>query len=100
MIRHVVMWKIKETALGKTKREIMSQIKELLLALKDKIPVVRDIEVGESKTQGDMHYDMALIVTVDDLSDLPKYTNHPEHLKVLEFISQVREERVTADIEI
>lgn len=94
------MWKIKEYALDMNKHEIMSRIKELLLPLKDKISVVRDIEVGESKTQGDMHYDMALIVTVNDLSDLPKYTNHPEHLKVLEFISQVREERVTADIEI
>ncbi|MBQ7227220.1 MAG: Dabb family protein [Clostridia bacterium] len=100
MIRHIVMWKIKEEAESMNKPEIMAHIKDILLALKGKIPVVRDLEVGESLTNGDMHYDMALIVTVDKLDDLPLYANHPEHLKVRDFISKVRLDRVTADIEV
>ncbi len=101
MIKHIVMWKIADEAEGMKKPEITDRITRGLSALKDKIDVVRDIEVGPSVTGGDsMHYDMGLIVTVDRLEDLPLYANHPEHLKVREFISKVRTDRVTADIEV
>lgn len=100
MIRHIVMWKFKDEAEGMNKSEIMAKVKSGLSALKDVVPVVRDLEVSESVTSGDMHYDMALIVTVDKLEDLPLYANHPDHLKVREFIGKVRTDRVTADIEI
>lgn len=100
MIRHIVMWKFKDEAEGMKKSEITAKVADMLNALKGKVPVLRDLEVGASVTQGDMHYDMALIVTVDKLEDLPLYANHPEHLKVRDFISKVRTERVTADIAI
>lgn len=47
-----------------------------------------------------MHYDMALVVTLDKIEDLPLYDGHPEHVKVREFIGKVRTARVTADIEV
>ncbi len=100
MIRHIVMWNFKDGAEGMTKAEIIEKVSRDLSALKSVVPVVRDLEVGRSVTSGDMHYDMALIVTVDSLDDLPLYANHPEHLKVREFIGKVRLERVTADIEV
>lgn len=100
MIRHIVMWNFADSAEGMTKTEIMARVARELRALKGVVPVVRDIEVGESVTGGDMHYDMALIVTVDKLGDLPLYANHPEHLKVRDFISKVRTARVTADFEV
>lgn len=100
MVKHIVMWKIKDEAEGLKKPKIMEKIKRDLTALKDIIPVVRELEVSESVTSGDMHYDMALILTVEKLSDLPLYVNHPDHLKVREFITKVRSARVTADIEV
>ena len=100
MIRHIVMWKIKDEAEGMGKEEIMAKISADLLALKDKIPVVRGVEVSPSLTRGDMCYDMGLIVSLEKLEDLPLYANHPEHLKVRAFISKVRTERVTADIRV
>ena len=99
MIKHIVMWQFKE-AEGMTKPEVLAKVAADLSALKDKIPVVKELEVGASVTSGDMHYDMALIVTVDKLADLPLYANHPEHLKVLEFMNKVRTARAVADIEI
>ncbi len=100
MIKHIVMWKIKDNALGKNKAEIMDEICVKLNALKGKVEAARDIEVAPSLTSGEMHYDMGLIVTLDSLDDLPLYANHPEHLKVREFISKVRTDRVTVDIEV
>ncbi len=100
MIKHIVMWKFKDGACGMSKAEIMAKVRHDLSALKSVIPVVRDLEVNESLTSGDMHFDMALIVTLDTLDDLPKYANHPEHVKVREFIGGVRVERVTCDIEV
>ena len=38
MIRHIVMWKFKETAEGATKAENLHKVKGLLEALPDTIP--------------------------------------------------------------
>ena len=100
MIRHIVRWNFKDEYEGMKKPEIMEKVKSGLSALKGKVPVVRDLEVGQSVTSGDMHYDMALIVTVDSVNDLPAYAEHPEHVKVRRFIGEVRTARVTADIEV
>lgn len=100
MIKHIVMWKFKDEAEGMKKPEILAETAARLNALKGKIPVLRGLDVGASVTSGDMHYDMALIVTVDKLEDLPLYANHPEHLKVSEFIGKLRTARAVVDIEV
>ncbi|GJM73796.1 hypothetical protein HMSSN036_60120 [Paenibacillus macerans] len=44
-------------------------------------------------------YDIALIATFDSLEDLEGYQVHPEHKKVIEHITQVRESQVAVDFE-
>ena len=100
MIKHIVMWKIKDECDGMNKKEMMNTISEKLASLKGKIKEIIDIEGGPGLTNGDMNYDMGLIVTLNSLEDLPLYINHPEHLKVREFISKVRLARTTVDIEV
>lgn len=100
MIKHIVMWKIKDECDGMNKKEITNTISEKLASLKGKIKEIIDIEVGSGLTKGEMNYDMGLIVTLNSLEDLPLYINHPEHLKVREFISKVRLARTTVDIEV
>lgn len=99
MVKHIVMWKIKDGYGNMTKAEIMAKIAADLSDLKGRIPEIVDLEVGASLTGGDMHYDMGLIVTVKRLDDLIGYNEHPEHVKVRNFISQVKLERATVDIE-
>jgi hypothetical protein len=41
--------------------------------------------------------DMALVSIFDDEDDLRKYIDHPEHLKVAEFIKKVRIESFSCD---
>ena len=50
MIRHIVMWKFKETAEGATKAENLHKVKGLLEALPDTIPVIRRMEVHLKET--------------------------------------------------
>lgn len=100
MVKHIVMWKIKNGEGHMTKAEIMAKIVADLTDLKDRIPEIVDLEVGASLTGGDMHFDMGLIVTFKRMDDVFVYANHPDHVKVSDFIAKVRTERATADIEV
>lgn len=46
MVKHIVMWKLKEYACGNTKEKNAQIIKEKLESLKDKISGILKIEVG------------------------------------------------------
>ena len=100
MVKHIVMWKIKDGEGNMTKAEIMAKIVADLTDLKDRIPEIVDLEVGASLTGGDKHYDMALAVTFRRLDDVMVYAQHPDHVKVSDFIAEVRTDRAVADIEV
>ncbi|MBC8062489.1 MAG: Dabb family protein [Clostridiaceae bacterium] len=97
MIIHIVMWKLKEVAEGASKEENAVKIKEKLEALKDKIEVIKSIEVGINVNLSDMAYDVVLNSQFDNLDALNEYQNHPEHIKAGEFVGAVTEKRVVAD---
>jgi len=46
MIKHIVMWRFKKEAEGKTKEENIQIIKKDLEALKGVIPQINELEVG------------------------------------------------------
>jgi hypothetical protein len=97
MIKHIVMWKLKDYAEGSTKEENAVKIKKDLESLKNSIPLVRRIEVGINMLRSDAAYDVALYSEFDDEKDLDSYQKHPAHVKVADFIAKVREDRVVAD---
>jgi hypothetical protein len=100
MIKHIVCWKIKETAEDMNKQAIISLLKERLIALKDLVPVVKTLEVGINDPQIDKtNFDIVLITTFNSKSDLQAYQSHPEHIKVGEFVMKVRESRACVDFE-
>jgi len=100
MIKHIVMWKLKEAVEGLTKKEIAEKIKRDAEALTDKIEEIRDFEVGINLNPSEAAYDVSLYATFDSMEALDKYQNHPEHVKVAEFIGKVRESRVVVDYEV
>ncbi len=95
MIKHIVMWKLKETEL---KTNTPEELKEKLLGLKEKISVIKSIEVGINIVDAN-RFDIVLIVDFDRIEDLSIYQNHPEHLLVVDFIKKVITERVAIDYE-
>ena len=99
MIKHIVLWTFKESALGKTKQENLRETKVFFEGLKVKIKEVKHLEVGINFNPGPHAYDLALYSEFASKQDLLAYTNHPEHRKVVEHLGRVRDQRIVVDYE-
>ena len=99
MIKHIVMFRLKESALGRSKNENLQELKILLESLQEKIPVVKCLEVGINMGKSASASDIALYSEFDDMQALEDYRIHPEHVKVVEFIEKICSERRVADYE-
>ena len=100
MIRHVVMWRFKTEAEGRTKLENMEELKRQLLALIPLIPEIKKMEIGFDVTHSDASADFMLTTEFESVDDLKIYAVHPEHLKVSGFVKNVVESRIVLDCEI
>lgn len=101
MIKHIVMWKLKEQALGASKKENAKIIKEKLENLVGIVDEIKSLEVGiNTDTGDDMAYDACLISEFENIDALNRYKVHPEHKKVSAFVKEVRISRATVDFEI
>jgi len=96
MVKHIVMWKLKDFAEGRSKSENIKYIKEMLEALPGVIKEIKFIEVGEN-INADRSYDAVLYSEFETPEDLEIYQNHPEHKKVSGYVSKVREARIVGD---
>lgn len=97
MLKHVVMWKLKETAEGKTKAENTQFMKEHLEALWGVVPELKSVEVGINVKESDMAYDAVLIAEFENEAALAAYKIHPEHVKISSYCKKIRESRVVVD---
>ena len=94
MVKHVVFFRLADMAEGKTKLENAQIIKQGLLSLLEKVPVLRSEKVGiniPNATKTD--YDICLECEFDTWADVDTYQNHPEHLKVAAYIAKCRTAR-------
>lgn len=97
MIKHIVLWKLKQSAEGAGREQNAAIMKRELEALKSRIPQIRHIEVGANFLPSDAAYDVALYAEFASEQDLNIYQKHPEHLRVAGFVAKVRESRVVLD---
>jgi len=100
MIKHIVMFRLKESALGRSKNENLQELKILLESLQEKISVVKCLEVGINMGKSASASDIALYSEFDDIQALENYRIHPEHVKVVDYIDKVCSERRVADYEV
>ena len=99
MIKHIVMWTIKENAEGNSKEINAELIKEKLENLYGKVPQIKKIEVGISYRHDKEDFDVVLISEFETKKDLDEYQKHPIHNVAAEFIGKVRDKRVCVDFE-
>src|SRR3972149_12064536 len=97
MIKHIVMFRLKDSSGGKSKDENLQELKVLLESLRKKIPVVKCLEVGINIGASASASDIALYSEFDDIQALEDYRIHPEHVKAVEFIEKVCSERSVAN---
>ncbi|MDX1585199.1 MAG: Dabb family protein [Balneolaceae bacterium] len=104
MIRHVVMWKLKDKAEGATKEKNAEKMKLILEGLKVNIDEIKSVEVGINITEDDEEagtaFDVVLISDFETELDYTMYTRNAHHKKAIEFINSVIEERHFVDYKV
>ena len=96
MIKHIVFWNLKEE--NKTANAL--ELKKRLEALVPLIPEIVNLEVGINVNPSDMAYDVCLYSEFESMDSLNIYQKHPEHIKVGDFIADIRVSRAVCDYEI
>ncbi len=99
MIKHIVMFRLKDSAEGHSKMENARKLKALLESLKEKIPGIKCLEVGMNQGKSKSASDIVLYSEFDDMEALEDYRRHPEHIRALDFIEKVCSERQVVDYE-
>ena len=87
MVKHIILWQLKDELQGEEKEKVKAGIKNGLEGLAGQIPGLIDICV---QTQGlsSSNVDVMLDSTFVDEAALKTYASHPEHVKVAD--NQVR----------
>ena len=100
MIRHIVLWRLKDSAHGNPKAENARIIKEKLESLRGLVPGLLKAEVGIDFGRSGDSFDIALYSEFASREALFGYQEHPAHKAAVSFIREARTERCVVDYEI
>jgi hypothetical protein len=100
MIKHIVMWKLKDHAEGADKAANVRKMKSLLEGCAGIVPGMLKLEVGLPQPGLEATYDILLYTEFDSKAALDAYQEHPTHVAVKPFIGAVREARQCMDYEV
>lgn len=91
MIKHIICFKLKEG-------EDPNKAKEVLMGMKDNVPMLKGIEVGVDELRSARSFDVALTVLVDDMAALDAYQKDEYHVNVVKkYMHTVAEKSVAID---
>jgi hypothetical protein len=97
MLKHIVLFKLKDSAAGAGKDQNARTLKTEIEALAGKIPQIVKMEVGINGVPSEAAYDIALYSEFSNKDDLEIYQKHPEHMKVADLVKQVAAGRAVVD---
>jgi len=100
MIKHIVMWKLKDQAEGAGRAANAAKMKALLDGCRDVVPGIVEFEVALAQPGLEATYDVVLYSVFADKAALDAYQDHPKHVAVKPFIGAVRLERQCMDYEV
>lgn len=78
MFRHIVCFKFRD----EIRDEAIATATANVYGLKDKIDVIRSIEIGQDVLRRNNSFDLALVMTFDDIDAYKEYDSHPAHAPV------------------
>ena len=96
MIRHIVFFKFKAEITEEQKNKLVEDLK----TLKKKIPLIQRLEVGFDIGKKPNSFDLALNTDFNTWEDVEKYSIHPDHITVVEFIKRICEGVCKVDYEV
>lgn len=100
MIKHIVMWKLKDHAEGVDKLANLTRMKTLLESCRNIVPGIVKLEVGLANSNLEATYDIVLYSEFTDKGALDAYQEHPTHQAIKPFIAAIRLERQCMDYEV
>jgi hypothetical protein len=98
MIKHIVMWKLREQAEGADRAGNARRMKELLESCAG-LPGIVEFEVALAQPDLEATYDVVLYSVFTNKAALDAYQQHPAHAAIKPFIGAVRLERQCMDYE-
>ena len=99
MVKHIVLFKLKNELTESEKKVIGLQFKQAIEALPATISVIRKVEVGLNINSSET-WDIALYSEFDSLEDVKTYAVHPAHVAAAGIIATAKESRSCVDYEI
>ncbi|MBO6270214.1 MAG: Dabb family protein [Clostridium sp.] len=81
MVKHIILWQLKEEYSEEQKKEIRQGAKEGLEGLVGKVPGLLEVHV-QTEMLPSSNADIMLDSTLTDAEALKNYAVHPEHVKV------------------
>lgn len=100
MLKHIVMWKLKDFAEGADRAANAVKMKEQLESCAALSPGTLSFEVALAQPGLEATYDVILVSAFIDRKALAEYAAHPTHQAIIPFIGAVRSERQCMDYEI
>ena len=94
MIDHLVFVAVRENAAPEDVDDLVSSIK----SLKDAVPSVVDLSVGENFSERSGGYTHGIFVRFESVEGLQEYMKHPDHLAVVEKLDTLTT-RIVVDYE-
>lgn len=96
MIAHIVLFKLNSPT-----DENSAAVRDMLLSMNSRVPLLRHLEVGIDIIRSERSYDVALYTKFDSLADLQAYQIHPYHAgTVIPFMKANCSSIVATDYEI
>ena len=99
MVKHIVLFKLKDEAPAEQKLAAMNNFKKAIEALPAKISVIRKVEVGLNINPGET-WSIALYSEFDTLDDVKFYATHPDHVAAGSLLAEVKESRACVDYKV
>lgn len=97
MLKHIVMFRLRDHAEGCDRKANIEALKAKLEALPAQIEEIKSFEVGVNAIEASVAYDLVLVSLFESKEALFSYQKHPEHLHVADFVGKVCDSRVVVD---
>ena len=99
MVKHIILWKLKESLSSDEKIPVKKDIKENLESLAGKVPGLIEITV-QTDPLASSNADVMLDCTLENEAALAGYQTHPEHIRVADtYVRPYTEVRMCMDYE-
>lgn len=98
MVKHIVLFKLKESLTAEAKSEAANNFKNAIEALPASIPFIRKVFVGVNINTAEA-WDICLESEFDSLDDVKAYAVHPAHVAAAGILKDAKADRACCDYE-